>query len=273
MVPASGSSTSRAQRLPAPSLFVGPSSQNASSTSLMLPGPANTIGRPPLGRQRSLLSDRPRDEAIDRGDTAKTTMSSLNHRDNKLALAEKSSNDRTDAVWAEMQNTLDEVEINAASGNHMFGPNHVKALEQLRTAQIALAQAWARSEAEEESHAIKGAKLSSNNEDKLPRSANLLKPTQEDGRKPRSSNERSDADNQVQPPESAENDMELARKRREANDRYFQRVNAGVIDVVAKLEEVAKAMKGVEQESKEIWGENESMETRSIASDISEKGI
>jgi len=37
-------------------------------------------------------------------------------------------------------------------------------------------------------------------------------------------------------------------------DRYFQRVNAGVLDVVAKLEEVAKAMKGVEIESREIWG-------------------
>jgi hypothetical protein len=31
-------------------------------------------------------------------------------------------------------------------------------------------------------------------------------------------------------------------------------VNKGVQEVVVKLEEVAKAMRGVESESKEIWG-------------------
>lgn len=49
----------------------------------------------------------------------------------------------------------------------------------------------------------------------------------------------------------------MCRKRREANDRYFQRVNQGVLDVVAKLEEVATAMRAVELESKEIWGDGE----------------
>ena len=48
---------------------------------------------------------------------------------------------------------------------------------------------------------------------------------------------------------------------REANDKYFQRVNEGVLDVVAKLEEVASAMKAVEQESRDIWGETESART------------
>jgi translation initiation factor RLI1 len=60
--------------------------------------------------------------------------------------------------------------------------------------------------------------------------------------------------------EETEVDILLARKRREANDRYFQRVNQGVLDVVAKLEDVAIAMRAVEQESKELWGEeNESV--------------
>jgi septum formation topological specificity factor MinE len=61
--------------------------------------------------------------------------------------------------------------------------------------------------------------------------------------------------------EDTEADIILARKRREANDKYFQRVNEGVLDVVAKLEEVANAMKAVEQESRDIWTENESART------------
>ncbi|KAL9069199.1 MAG: hypothetical protein Q9157_006243, partial [Trypethelium eluteriae] len=66
--------------------------------------------------------------------------------------------------------------------------------------------------------------------------------------------------------EEAEADIVLARRRREANDRYFQRVNAGVLDVVAKLDEVADAMRGVEMESKEIWGDRDSIETGSVMS-------
>ena len=61
--------------------------------------------------------------------------------------------------------------------------------------------------------------------------------------------------------EETEADIILARRRREANDRYFQRVNAGVLDVVAKLEEVAGAMRAVEQESRDIWGESDSAGT------------
>jgi hypothetical protein len=64
--------------------------------------------------------------------------------------------------------------------------------------------------------------------------------------------------------EDTENDIALARKRREANDRYFRKVNTGVMDVVQKLEEVAKAMKGVETESKEIWGDQDSVDTASV---------
>ena len=57
--------------------------------------------------------------------------------------------DRTDALWAEMQSTLEEVELSASNGAHVFGPDHNRALEELRTAQISLAQAWARSEADD----------------------------------------------------------------------------------------------------------------------------
>lgn len=50
-----------------------------------------------------------------------------------------------------MQNTLEEVELSAIKGPGMtvFGSEHSRALDELRKAQIELAQAWARSEAEE----------------------------------------------------------------------------------------------------------------------------
>ena len=58
--------------------------------------------------------------------------------------------DRTNALWAEMQATLADVELSAAQGTHFFGPAHGTALEELRKAQVALAGAWGRSVAEGE---------------------------------------------------------------------------------------------------------------------------
>ena len=57
--------------------------------------------------------------------------------------------------------------------------------------------------------------------------------------------------------EETERDILLARKRREANDRYFGQVNRGVLEVVRRLEEVAGAMGKVEREGREIWNETE----------------
>jgi len=146
-----------------------------------------------------------------------------------------------------MQATLAEVELSAARGTQFFGPEHSAALEELRGSQIALAQAWARSEADEivdhppenEDEGAKGGKLSG--EDKR------------DGKGPGRE-------------EETEGDILLARKRREANDKYFWRVHQGVLDVVGKLEEVATAMGKVEKESREIWSESESMDTTSVTS-------
>ena len=58
--------------------------------------------------------------------------------------------------------------------------------------------------------------------------------------------------------EETEEDIALARRRREANDRYFSRVNGGVLDVVGRLEEVAERMRRVEMESRSIWSESAS---------------
>ncbi|KAB5528117.1 hypothetical protein GE09DRAFT_1150387 [Coniochaeta sp. 2T2.1] len=178
--------------------------------------------------------------------------------------------DRTDALWAEMQATLEEVELSASGGTRVFGPDHDRKLGELRAAQIALAQAWARSEADEAIETTGGMDMRSL------RTAEDGGKTTEAGAgastagtgsvRPGSSGgigggqtggqEREKLGRKLE--EETEVDILLARKRREANDRYFQRVNQGVLDVVDKLEEVAVAMRAVEQESKDIWAGDES---------------
>ncbi|KAK3297763.1 uncharacterized protein B0H64DRAFT_441195 [Chaetomium fimeti] len=220
--------------------------------------------------------------------------------------------DRTDALWAEMQATLEAVELTAGGGGggggggtggdgasahtstaRVFGPDHERKLDELRAAQIALAQAWARSEADdaiETTAAAAGASASvggglgagdgaaaggvSEGRSVVTDAAGGAggKSTVGTGSaRPGSSGlgmggggggggggqERAGGKKME---EETEVDILLARKRREANDRYFQRVNQGVLDVVSKLEEVAIAMRAVEQESKELWGDdNESI--------------
>lgn len=271
------------QREPPPSLFLGPPSQNASHVSLpgiLIPGnnlvpssnavtsPSSTTAqRAPLLRQRSQRVS-PRANLDGPADAA--AGSGLGRAALPLPRQQQASEgqklaDRTDALWAEMQSTLEEVELSAVNGVHVFGQKHNKALEDLRNAQILLAQAWARSEADT-------AVETADKESKVLRSSGLLgsegnksalagtdgaKSTVESGSaRPGSS---SGADKTGSKLEETEADILLARKRREANDKYFDRVNSGVLDVVTKLEEVAKAMRAVEQESRDIWGESDSI--------------
>jgi len=182
----------------------------------------------------------------------------------------KKQADRTDALWAEMQSTLEEVELSAVNGTHVFGPEHSKALEELRAAQIGLAQAWARSEADDAvESADKESKVLGSKIGGLLGSEgrSVLDTVGTDGKgstaasgsqRPGSSGLGTAERMGSRLEEETEADILLARKRREANDRYFHRVNEGVLDVVAKLEEVASAMRAVEQESRDIWGESES---------------
>lgn len=253
----------KSQRLPAPALFVGPPSHNASNISLNVPPKDSTNpARIPLSRQLSLLG-------VDRQKAEKQEISSASSdlSPNPFGRRQQHGNDheRIEAAIAEMHNTLEDVELSAASGTHVFGPDHSKALEELRTAQIALAQAWAKSEAEEESQSASNAK---EGQLKPVNTADTLvvdrAESAADGRT-RSGTEKSGGSGKTQLEEETENDVALARERREANDKYFQRVNKGVVEVVQKLEEVAKAMKGVERESKEIWGDTGSMTSGSIA--------
>lgn len=144
--------------------------------------------------------------------------------------AAQSEGDRTDALWAEMQATLADVEMNAFNSTHVFGAAHSAALDELREAQIQLAQAWARSGTEDE-ETTKGAEASEKVE------ANGNEETDED-------------------------DILEARRRREANERFFQKVREGVVDVVGKLEVVAGAMGKVEMDSRDIWSSSGSVGTR-----------
>ena len=176
--------------------------------------------------------------------------------------------DRTDALWAEMQATLEEVELSANGGARVFGPDHERKLGELRMAQIALAQAWARSEADDAIETL-GGKLSTTGDGGAGEGTGRseagggtdggAKSTSGTGSgRPGSSGVGAGQERfSAKLDEETEVDILLARKRREANDRYFKRVNQGVLDVVARLEEVATAMRAVEAESKDIWGEQE----------------
>lgn len=260
-------------REPPPSLFLGPPSQNASHVSLpgvaavpaINPSTLNPARAPPLIRQLSAMSQRrmPQVNLDGARDNAGPSLT-IPPRQRQDSEGKKQA-DRTDALWAEMQSTLEEVELSAVNGTHVFGPDHSKALEGLRAAQIELAQAWARSEADDMVESTdkesrpKGLALGSEGRSALDTMESTV--PSGSGRPGSSGNAGPSERLGSQLEEETEADVLLARKRREANDKYFQRVNEGVLDVVYKLEEVANAMKRVEQESRDIWGENDSART------------
>lgn len=143
-----------------------------------------------------------------------------------------------------MQATLAEVELSAFSSTHVFGSAHSAALDELREAQIALAKAWGRGEADGELKEDAEAEIVKVQSEK----------GKEDGKKDGKTDEESEE----------EGDIAEARRRREANEKFFRKVGEGVVDVVGKLEEVAQAMAKVERESREIWSGSESMDSGSV---------
>lgn len=161
---------------------------------------------------------------------------------------QQSDVDRSDAMWADMQRTLQAVELSASRGTHFFGRGHPAALEELRSAQIELARAWSREREETTGNLERdsGKKGDKNDVDR-----------EKDGRKNSSSEETMD---------ETEADMATARRRREASDRYFERVSRHVDEVTERLEDVAVAMGKVEEESREGWSEDESLDSGSVTS-------
>jgi hypothetical protein len=189
-----------------------------------------------------------------------------------------------------MQATLEEAELSASGGTHVFGPDHDRKLAELRLAQIELAQAWARSEADDpaaESHPsetevrnLKGAlgevgsiaaavaagaalsaTLPSGGAKGIADGTDGGKSTVGTGSARPGSSGLDGEKLGAKLEEETERDILLARNRREANDHYFSKVDQGVRDVVAKLEEVAIAMRAVEQETRGVWGEESAPES------------
>ena len=189
-----------------------------------------------------------------------------------------------------MQATLEEAELSASGGTHVFGPDHDRKLAELRAAQIALAQAWARSEADDatsgsvvsetEVRNLKGAlgevggmaaavAAAATQSSTLPSGIAKAAADGTDAGKGAIGSGSAQPGNSgldgeklgAKLEEETERAILLARKRREANDRYFSKVDQGVRDVVAKLEDVATAMRAVEQETRGVWGEESAAES------------
>lgn len=143
------------------------------------------------------------------------------------------------------------------NSSHVFSNTHAKALEDLRSAQLGLAQAWAKSEADEMMDEEFGNDTQEQSAVGTFKQGGFASPAgspahhKKGGPRSRGNSTSSAAGGNLE--EETERDMRLARKRREANDRYFRQVNKGVLDVVKKLDEVAGAMRRVEKESREIW--------------------
>ena len=151
-----------------------------------------------------------------------------------------------------MQKTLADVELSAMNPSHVFGAGHAKALEDLRTAQLGLAQAWAKSAADEVQGGGGGG-VSDGEEDEVVGAMDTKATPGKSNVKGSNLGGSSSFASNKNLEEETERDIKLARKRREANDRYFSQVNRGVLDVVGRLDEVASAMRRVEKESREIW--------------------
>lgn len=174
----------------------------------------------------------------------------------------KNDVDGSDAIWQEMQSALSEVELSAVTSEHVFGEKHAQALEDLRMKQLELAQAWARSEADDE--VVDSSRNTADGDSAARQRFSTEANTTDVAVNEQPSNR--DRFSYRTLDEETEKDIILARKRREANDRYFDRVNQGVLDVVAKLEEVSQIMRTVERESKDIWSDSESVTTEASPS-------
>lgn len=246
------------QRPPPPTLFQAPPalslpplsrSPNASHTSLLLPSanPTTTNAKANPTPATKPSSHRP---------TPSNTNTNPNAAD---------ANPDADALWRAMQHTLSEVELTAAAARnaHVFGAQHAAALAQLRGAQIGLAQAWGRGsggEGEGMDSVVEGTETGVDARDateggkKDERSADGGgKGTGTGTGTGTGEREKGRARSGSVLAEETRSDLLLARKRREANDRYFARVKESVGDVVERLEAVAGAMRAVERESRDVW--------------------
>ena len=257
----------KANRLPAPTLFVGPPSRNASQLSVIRAG---ADANHPKATGETLQ----RKQTPQPGPVAGS--SPPNHSG---APTLKTPSDRSiDAKWRNMQGLLDELEFTAESVTRVFGESHAKALNDLREAQVGLAGAWGRSNegktkaASEEPiknvasfGAAREAKRPSgrSGRDRADTHASNSTVLSDESFYSGSSANGNEKGSQMKD-ETAE-DINLASERRAANEAYFKKVEQGVKEVVEKLEMVAEAMRGVEGESRSLWiGESGSSEAERL---------
>ncbi|KXT11555.1 hypothetical protein AC579_10332 [Pseudocercospora musae] len=231
-------------RLPAPTLFVGPPSRNASHLSISRQQTHESSSNARDTRRRHFETTGGND---DEKSTANTTR--------PFPTAVKKASERSiEAKWKEIQSTLNEVEVTALSSTHVFGEEHSRALDELGKAQVELARAWGRGNQDREYGGGGGF-----------RGAEEIARERRDvggGRKRAgtggsastalSDETRSNRGGGSLEDETAQ-DIRLASERRAANEAYFKKVEGGVRDVVKKLEVVAEAMRGVEAESRSLW--------------------
>ncbi|KAK4545435.1 hypothetical protein LTR36_002785 [Oleoguttula mirabilis] len=252
----SPTANTKPNRLPAPTLFVGPPSRNASQLSVSRQGNDGNLksGPHPLNRQKSALAKPYNTDAGAAGDA------------NGIPALKKQSEKSVDAKWREMQSTLNEVELTAQSSTHVFGESHAKALDDLRNAQVELARAWGRGNEDKASQAATNS-MQGQDINRFQGAEDIA--SDRFGQQRRRGDTDASASTTLsdesttttgtartgrsQLEDETAQDIKLASERRAANEAYFKKVDEGVKDVVAKLEVVAEAMRGVEGESRSLW--------------------
>lgn len=198
----------------------------------------------------------------------------------RTAIGPRPSIAAIDAQWADLRSTLSDISLAAAAssakstgnigdGNSnggqgrvmVFGPQHARKLADLRSAQIELAKAWAPGLGSK-SAVIQGGRSRGNSS--LETGADGRTGKTKDGRGGKGGEEKEEDIGVADDEEfgrlgdgkgGGQADLSAAAARRAANEAYFAQVKEGVQAVVAKLEDVSEAMRSVEMESREIWGD------------------
>ena len=272
---ASPTTNTKPNRLPAPTLFVGPPSRNASQLSVSRIAVDGNLksSRPALNREKTARSRVYNPEA----DSATDDANGAAKGGRDVPTLRKPSDRSIDAKWREMQSTLNEVELTAQSSTQVFGESHAKALDDLRSAQIALAKAWGRGNENQataasndaaelsvtrfkgaDDGAAEGQRPSRKRTDTEASSSTVL--SDESG-----FSESSVRSGRSQLEDETAQDIKLASERRAANEAYFKKVDQGVKEVVEKLEKVAEAMRSVEGESRSLWSNSDRSSTETEA--------
>lgn len=159
-----------------------------------------------------------------------------------------------DAHWAALQSTLSDIELSAGSSAHVFGTGHAKSLEELRAAQVELARAWGQTDSEDVS--TLPTKETKSPDTAQRNSKDSSKETQEKQHQSNKEQEKQAEQNERKLSTATTLDLTSAARRREASDKYFAAVKEGVAEVVRKLDGVADAMREVEMQSRDIWGDD-----------------